>query len=236
MQIPDNTPSLNYDNQNRYVGVFGVLVIIPCLFYNWAAGIANWLTILLIDYILQMRVVALYSGNRKLARCLVLLFVLEAASKLGIIIHSILYEQVIVGGLAKGATICGGYPPVLAWVPLSWGISLGYGIILMVLALYKAAVLWKESAGFSGLGLVKVLIQDQAIYFLVVIFCTIPRMMVNAIGLRTLLSNIMDAAGSPTLLCILGSRLLIHMKEAGERGVNKGTSYRMRTMSDIAFS
>lgn len=41
-----------------------------------------------------------------------------------------------------------------------------YAIILMVLALYKAAEHWKETAGFSQFNLVKVLIQDQAIYFI----------------------------------------------------------------------
>ena len=41
-----------------------------------------------------------------------------------------------------------------------------YGAILMVLALYKAAEYWKISAGFKGFTLVKVLIRDQALYFI----------------------------------------------------------------------
>lgn len=40
-----------------------------------------------------------------------------------------------------------------------------YGLILMVLALYKAAQFWTMSAGFKGFALVKVLVQDQVIYF-----------------------------------------------------------------------
>lgn len=40
-----------------------------------------------------------------------------------------------------------------------------YGIILMALALFKAAEFWRMSAGFKGFNLVKVLIEDQAIYF-----------------------------------------------------------------------
>ena len=36
----------------------------------------------------------------------------------------------------------------------------------MTLALYKAAVIWKENLGLSNIGLVKVLVQDQAVYFL----------------------------------------------------------------------
>ena len=45
-------------------------------------------------------------------------------------------------------------------------IPMVYGTILMVLALYKAAEYWKMSAGFKGFTLVKILIRDQAIYFM----------------------------------------------------------------------
>lgn len=43
-----------------------------------------------------------------------------------------------------------------------------YGALLMVLALYKAAVLSKEvtGLGLGGVGLLKILIRDQVIYFL----------------------------------------------------------------------
>lgn len=42
-----------------------------------------------------------------------------------------------------------------------------YGIVLMILALYKAARLWRLHSGMrSSLGLMSILIRDQAIYFL----------------------------------------------------------------------
>lgn len=41
-----------------------------------------------------------------------------------------------------------------------------YDSLLLVLALYKAAALWKESSKLEGLSLLRVLIRDQAIYFL----------------------------------------------------------------------
>lgn len=40
-----------------------------------------------------------------------------------------------------------------------------YEAILIVLAIYKAAEFWRESSGFKGLNLIKVLIVDQVIYF-----------------------------------------------------------------------
>lgn len=36
----------------------------------------------------------------------------------------------------------------------------------MALALYEAARVWKEAHGFKGMKLVKVLVVDQALYFL----------------------------------------------------------------------
>ena len=40
-----------------------------------------------------------------------------------------------------------------------------YGLILLALALYNAAEYWKLSAGFRGLYLVRVLIQDQVLFY-----------------------------------------------------------------------
>ena len=36
----------------------------------------------------------------------------------------------------------------------------------MILAVYKAAIIWKENMGIAGLDLVKILMRDQAVYFL----------------------------------------------------------------------
>ena len=47
---------------------------------------------------------------------------------------------------------------------------------------------------------------------------------------------VLQFLGSPSFLCVLGSRMLFHLKEAGERGTNEGTSYRLKTITDIAFN
>ncbi|EJD03285.1 uncharacterized protein FOMMEDRAFT_156672 [Fomitiporia mediterranea MF3/22] len=47
---------------------------------------------------------------------------------------------------------------------------------------------------------------------------------------------LLNAAGNPALLCVLGSHLLINLKKAGELGVNEGTNYRSRAVSDIEFA
>lgn len=45
-------------------------------------------------------------------------------------------------------------------------IPLAYGLLLLALAVYKAAEYWRESAGFHGFALVTILVRDQAIYLL----------------------------------------------------------------------
>ena len=48
---------------------------------------------------------------------------------------------------------------------------------------------------------------------------------------------ILQAFGNPSFLCILGSRLLVNLKEAAELGVNGGTNYRMSSasISELSF-
>ena len=46
------------------------------------------------------------------------------------------------------------------------GLEMGYATFLMILALRKAAIIWKETAGLKGINLAKVLIRDQAVYFI----------------------------------------------------------------------
>lgn len=53
--------------------------------------------------------------------------------------------------------------------------------------------------------------------------------------LSPLLSNVLLAVGNPSPLCVLGSHLLVHLKEAAEKGLNEGTSYRSKTLSGIDF-
>ncbi|KAH8109224.1 hypothetical protein DFH11DRAFT_1861733 [Phellopilus nigrolimitatus] len=193
----------------------------------------------LINYILLMRVLALYQQDKRLAACLRALFGLEAAFGLGILIYGTIYREIVVGELAKGVLFCGeNRSPPKVWSALSWAAPMVYAVILMGLALvYKAAEHWRETAGFSQFTLVKVLIQDQAIYFIMVIFVSVMEIMSNQLFItNVLLANLLGVLGSPSFLCVLGSHLLVHLKEAGERGANGGTSYKMKTMSNIEFS
>ncbi|KAH8109219.1 hypothetical protein DFH11DRAFT_1548514 [Phellopilus nigrolimitatus] len=223
---------------NCYIGIIGALSDIVCLGFTWIEGLAN---------ILLLRVSALYHQDKRLAACLRTLFGLDAAFGLSILIYGNIYRETVVVGLAKGVTVCGyDRNPPKVWGALSWAAPMLYAIILMILALYKAAEHWRETSGFSQFTLVKVLIQDQAIYFIIgleanysdrVIFCSVMRIMAIQFYIpNILLADFLTILGSPSFLCVLGSHLLVHLKEAGERGANGGTSYRMKTMSNIDFS
>ena len=58
----------------------------------------------------------------------------------------------------------------------------------------------------------------------------------SLISASPILSNILNAMGNPTLLCILGGQLLINLKEAGERGANGGINYTPESLSGIEFA
>ena len=123
----------------------------------------------------------------------------------------------------------------------------------MALAVYKATIIWKEEEKIKGLNLVKVLTQDQVLYFIVyeacfvrhlavlikheprVIFCAVASVMAYTVDLSQDLRNLFNTLGNPSLLCVLGSHLLIHLREAAEEGRNEGTSYRSKSLSMINF-
>lgn len=50
------------------------------------------------------------------------------------------------------------------------------------------------------------------------------------------LAILLELLGSPSFLCILGSNMLFNLKEAGERGLNEGTSYRVKSVSAMEFA
>ncbi|OCB87158.1 hypothetical protein A7U60_g5672 [Sanghuangporus baumii] len=265
-KIPRNMVDFVYF-ANRYIGIFGAVAFLfwdsnsadlplevilslkilfssdsdgfRCNFSKWANDIASWITIIAIDYILMIRVLALYSHDKALSICLRTLLALESVLKLGLISYLNALEHLAVGELAKGVTVCGedSAPPWQLGMA-DWIIPMVYASILMVLALYKAAQYWKMSAGFKGFTLLRVLLRDQVLYFMLAISCSV--FAIAEYRLRTtnlLLTNVLNSLGNPSFLCVLGSRMLVNLKEAAERGQNEGTSYRApsTTLSDIDF-
>ncbi|KAH8108383.1 hypothetical protein DFH11DRAFT_1516989 [Phellopilus nigrolimitatus] len=188
--------------------------------------------------ILYMRVMALFSPGKRLDVCLRAMFAIEGAFMLGVLIYGTSYEGVNVTALAEGITVCAQNRIESAvWITLYWTAPMTYESILMALALYKAAEIWRISAGFHGFSLVRVLVQDQALYFIMIIACGAAKIIsFQPISSTFIVANLLNTIGSASFFCVLGSRLLVHLKEAGERGVNGGTSYRATTMGDMEFA
>jgi len=188
--------------------------------------------------ILLLRVRALYSRGKAISIVLFSAFGIDVIGLVVLLIQgdAILDPDAI--GVAPGLTLCGSNDLSVVTAPLSWSIPLAYGSLLLALAFYKAAAIWKESAGLKGVSLIKVLIRDQAFYFLAVMFVCVANIVADVDDLSSILSNVFVVAGNPAFLSILGARLLFNMKEAGEKGLNQGTSCPTltSTVSEIDFA
>ncbi|KAL5528839.1 hypothetical protein ACEPAG_4813 [Sanghuangporus baumii] len=225
---------------NRYSGIFGEIARIVCKFAMWTRVTSDLLTIILIDYILMIRVIALYSRAKFLTLVLQILLVVEAILMLGMMVHISLAEGLTVKTLAKGLAVCGETNNVVGFGIAWWSIPMVYSAILFLLALYKAIVYWKGNRGFEGSTLIRVLIQDQIIYFLLAITCNFLNVLEFKLRVSNgLLSALLDTLGSPAFLCIFGSRMLLNLKEAAEKdnySTDQNEFTRETEMSEIRFS
>ncbi|EJD02268.1 uncharacterized protein FOMMEDRAFT_21024 [Fomitiporia mediterranea MF3/22] len=102
------------------------------------------------------------------------------------------------------------------------------GFLLLCLTLYKAAEFPRRSEGFKGFELVRIIAQDQMIYFCWFMLLAVLRIVSLTIKNRTAAVFLLSTS-NPASLCILGDLLLINLKEAGSRllcdRTNYGTSY-----------
>ncbi|KZT00706.1 uncharacterized protein LAESUDRAFT_764378 [Laetiporus sulphureus 93-53] len=174
---------------------------------QWGKDFSYWVTIIAIDYILMIRVLALYHNG------LSPLMFLRNFPKFGLL------------GLTPSITSCSYFAPGNEdTYILDWTIPLAYEALLLALALYKATKFWKSN-GLHGSRLVWVLIKDQAVYFALAISCSVLYIVDDIVLMSPTLTSVIQAMGSPTLLCILGSRMFFNLKEAAGHGINVGTNW-----------
>ena len=103
----------------------------------------------------------------------------------------------------------------------------------MAVAVARGIAFWRSSALHES-KLVKTLLRDQAVFFLAYVSCQpLQWMMLNSTrasvcsvchilqikyaNSRPFEQLVLEGLGSPTLLCVLGSRLFFSLKEAGGR-------------------
>ncbi|KAL4256432.1 hypothetical protein AB1N83_011253 [Pleurotus pulmonarius] len=212
---------------NRYIGIFSAVVYLwhntyhvskaPCQFTLYTAVACNWININVIDYMLVMRVLALFSNARTMKIFLHVFFLIEAVAMFGVLVYVQVYCGATTLEFGMGYTACQSVrtaQPV--FFILAWSIPL-------------------LSQGLTGFHLVRVLVVDQAVYFAAAIFCNVGMIISTTTANPHFFSK--RIMGSPSLLVILGARLLVHLKEAGEKGFTGGMSYRVRkALSGIKFA
>ncbi|KAL5514184.1 hypothetical protein ACEPAG_2272 [Sanghuangporus baumii] len=220
---------------NRFLGLLASVSTLVCKVTAWIFLISNSAIFILIDYILAIRVIAIYDQDRRLNICLKTLLGIEAVAGLSLLIYSELRQQPTAAQIPGLTPVCAVFSdPPLAVVIISALAPLLYGLILLILALYKAAEYWRLSARFTDFRLVRVVVQDQVLYYGAVIFiCVLKIVNLPLTDSSPLVSEILYVASNTIFLCVLGGQLLVNLKEEGENGVSDGTS---RTISEIEFS
>ena len=129
-------------------------------------------------------------------------------------------------------------------------LPLAFEVLLLGLALFKVTDYWKQH-GMRGSRLLFVLVKDQVLYFMSSVreisagnqLLMLSRAICVAVfviaedetSTSLVPSAILGALGTPTLLCLLGSRMFFNLKEAAEHGVNVGTNWSSHSQSSIGF-
>ncbi|KAL5476988.1 hypothetical protein ACEPAI_3174 [Sanghuangporus weigelae] len=207
----------------------------PISITYWISAVADSAIFVIIDYILAIRVLALYDQNRKMRICLMSLLGAEALLGLATLIYSVWKEQSTAFSITGKFSVCAlGSNPSFLMNLTSNLIPMVYGLLLLVLAIYKAIEFWKLSPGFKDFRLVRVLVKDQVLYYgSVMLICILKIADLPLTDSSPFVSEIMEVAGNTIFLSVLGGQLLINLKEAGQDGVSDRTS---GILSEIEFS
>ncbi|KAI5116056.1 hypothetical protein M0805_002842 [Coniferiporia weirii] len=103
-----------------------------------------------------------------------------------------------------------------------------FELILLVLSVRKGAEFWRVTAGLKGFKLMHVLTRDQVVYFALVLACSVANVILIYVGECIAIAGaILMNATAP---CILGSRILINLREAPRQ--NMYVSGRSRTRNE----
>ncbi|KAI5116371.1 hypothetical protein M0805_008684, partial [Coniferiporia weirii] len=199
----------------------------------------GWIGILVIDAILLIRVIALYERSTKLTVCLSFLFVAEASVMLWCSARIQLSAGMTVVKIGD-TTECriGTDVPqlmsVLYWIPPTV-----FELALLVLSVRKGAEFWRERAGLKGFSrLMHVLLRDQVVYFILVLACGVASVILTYVKVGVVGVGTSFKFTNATALCILGSRILINLKEAAVQNVYASVdqSGSGTVLSDVRFT
>lgn len=169
----------------------------------------------------MLRVLALWHNSKMLSTILHILIICEAVSKTALSFAANIVDEPQSFVLARGVALCGTLDyqlkHALSLQLVDWVINASVGFVLLVLALYKAIDHWKLS-GIKKSSLINIMIEDQITYYILVLFCSAmnfanERVRSTELSVR---NSIFSLIGNPGLLCLLGSRMFLNLKEVAE--------------------
>lgn len=203
---------------NTYAIFFPRLTNTFCLRYFQWQGWTGLLTCMFPEIILQMRIYALYSLNRKVLILIVAGFICASTASAVVMGKALSQITAIAAHPIPGLVSCvpAGVPKhfFAFWIPI-----LVYESLLCGLALFRGFQTFQSSASpfRSGKYLVSILIRDSILYFLIMFATYLTNLLVWIVAPVNLTE--IPVGFSVALSSIMGSRIIINM-----RAMNKGLS------------
>jgi len=196
---------------NNYALFAHTLTDTFCLrFFRWQ-GWTGLISCLLAEGILQIRLYALYSLDKKILALMLTSFVLCSASSayvMGTVLSSITASAFPV----PGGKFCvpQGVPThfYAFWIPM-----LSFETLLCILAVVRAVQMYQPSRSLfhSGRQLVAVLVRDSLMYFLVIFATYLTCLLVWTLARVSLLG--VPIGFSVAMSCVLANRVVLNVRE-----------------------
>ncbi|KAG9081335.1 hypothetical protein FRC07_014548, partial [Ceratobasidium sp. 392] len=177
-------------------------------------GWTGWLTNMTVEIIIQVRIAAMFSQDKRVIIPMVILFFAQAigmAAIIGVAFDSMKAVNEPVPGFHACALI--GVPSRMY---IYWATNLSFEAILFSLAVFKA---WQNFTGrkgtrptWSGPRILNILVRDSILYFLVIFITYVMNLVAWSTGGRSLYQLAISLAIA--LRASMGSRLLLNVREA----------------------
>jgi len=200
-------------------------------FFQWQ-GCTGVIACMLAEIILQMRLYALYSLDKRILVLMGSCFLLTSTAS-AVIMGSIL-SQITVSSfrLMPGLVFCvaGNIPDYsyAFWIPI-----LAYESLLCGLALFRGFQTFRSSASpfRSGKYLVSILIRDSVLYFVVMFATYLTNLLVWIIASESVLE--IPIGFSVAMSCVMGNRIILNVRKMNKILSHSDRSLPHRTLTSM---
>ncbi|KZP20978.1 hypothetical protein FIBSPDRAFT_954158 [Athelia psychrophila] len=195
-------------------------------------GWSSLASVIVAETILQLRLYALYSLNRKVLLVMASFFIVSTASAatiLGLVFSKIKTNAMSLGGLEfcvpsqVPSYFYAYWIPILVFESLLCGMSIARGF---------QTFRQRYSVFQSGKHLITILLRDSVIYFLVIFFAYLVNCLIWTTGVVGLIE--IPVGFSVAMSCVMGSRLVLNVRHV-KRQMELGLSDNGRDVLHIPF-